>query len=935
MVKFVCGQRWVSKTESELGLGVVIQSDERKVVLHFPASEVVRAYAAAAAPLQRVRFQPGERIFDASGAGLIITKVTEKKGLITYHGERRSFSEKALSNRMAFSTPQIRFGAGQFDPPDLFDLRIRALKTQHRILKCPVRGFVGSRIELYPHQLFIAHDTAGRMMPRVLLSDETGLGKTIEACLILHRLILCGRVQRALILVPQTLVYQWFVELFVKFNLSFQIIDESYCQAVEKESFRDNPFLAEQLILCSVAFFALSDKRRTQALAVPWDLLIIDEAHHIKENSAAYTLVSELAPKSPGLLLLTATPEQLGLRDHFARLRLLDPARYHDYDAYQKETAGYRTIAQVAQRLVDGKKLAGSHVKRLLSLMPDALHDIELGKSLTADSARDLLDRLIDRYGPGRVIRRNTRSTVKGFFRRSVHLIPLEVKDEHLSYLRALSDIFQAEHCGRADLPDPDFSHDTRIVWLADLLRSLKGEKVLLICSSIKKVKALRRALAHRINIDVALFHEELTLLQRDRNAAWFAQDNGASLLICSEIGSEGRNFQFAHHLVLFDLPLNPELLEQRIGRLDRIGQKRTVTIHVPFLKKSPQHVLGKWYHDGLDQFRSQLVGGLQILERFGHQVAALATDFHRAGKKGQDALAGLISETKAFRKKLSIQLSQGRNRLLEISSFRPKEADKVVRAIEAADGDSELEEFMTLIWDHFGVEHEPIGNTALVLRPGIRFDEHFPFPPEGRMAVTFDRNTAVCREDLAFITWDHPMVTEAIALILGSSAGNCCACVNPRATAKGAVMEAVFVLECVAPAALYADRFLPPTPIHVAVNQRLETVDPAKLEKLIPSSKHILKQYRTLLETAAKDMLSACRSTAEKYKALIIEAATTNMEDMLGAELKRLIDLKKVNPDIRPEEIDALEEERRKLSEHFSQARIRLDALRFIMSSE
>ena len=89
--------------------------------------------------------------------------------------------------------------------------------------------------------------------------------------------------------------------------------------------------------------------------------------------------------------------------------------------------------------------------------------------------------------------------------------------------------------------------------------------------------------------IRATLFHEGMSLIERDRAAAWFADpEEGAQVLICSEIGSEGRNFQFAHHLVLFDLPSNPDLLEQRIGRLDRIGQNAVIKIHVPYVRAVP-----------------------------------------------------------------------------------------------------------------------------------------------------------------------------------------------------------------------------------------------------------------------------------------------------------------------------------------------------------
>ena len=108
---------------------------------------------------------------------------------------------------------------------------------------------------------------------------------------------------------------------------------------------------------------------------------------------------------------------------------------------------------------------------------------------------------------------------------------------------------------------------------------------MLLICRTQRKAAAIEAALqAAHDDSRWRAFHEGLTLVQRDRGAAWFADPDGARLLICSEIGSEGRNFQFAHHLVLFDLPLDPALLEQRIGRLDRIGQHDEIQVHVPFV---------------------------------------------------------------------------------------------------------------------------------------------------------------------------------------------------------------------------------------------------------------------------------------------------------------------------------------------------------------
>src|SRR5690606_1504136 len=113
-----------------------------------------------------------------------------------------------------------------------------------------------------------------------------------------------------------------------------------------------------------------------------------------------------------------------------------------------------------------------------------------------------------------------------------------------------------------------------------------------------------------------------------DRAAAWFAETElGAQALVCSEIGSEGRNFQFAQHLVLFDLPLNPDLLEQRIGRLDRIGQGPRIDIHVPYLEDSAQAVLFHWYHAGLDLFRQSFSAGFATYELFEQRLHAQFND--------------------------------------------------------------------------------------------------------------------------------------------------------------------------------------------------------------------------------------------------------------------------------------------------------------------
>ncbi|WP_265717263.1 helicase-related protein, partial [Providencia rustigianii] len=158
------------------------------------------------------------------------------------------------------------------------------------------------------------------------------------------------------------------------------------------------------------------------------------------------------------------------------------------------------------------------------------------------------------------------------------------------------------------------------------------------------------------------VFHEGMSILERDKASAYFAQeDGGAQVLLCSEIGSEGRNFQFASHLVLFDLPLNPDLLEQRIGRLDRIGQQNTVEIHVPYLEGTARRALQLWYHDGLDAFEQTCPTARPVFEAVRDELFELLA----ANTGDQATLDSLLIKTRELHEPLKARLEQGRDRLL------------------------------------------------------------------------------------------------------------------------------------------------------------------------------------------------------------------------------------------------------------------------------
>ena len=904
------GQRWVSDTEPELGLGMVLKSAYGRVELYFPAAAEHRQYALQAAPLRRVRFQAGDSIKTHDNVTHAVTAVMEQDGLLIYQTAGGPIPEAQLSDTISFSKPQDRLFAGQVDDPRTYELRLRALERRCELRRSPARGFLGGRVDLIPHQMAIASEVTSRLLPRVLLADEVGLGKTIEACLILHRLHLTGRASRVLILVPDALLHQWFVELLRRFNLLFALFDEARCESIAANDENANPFLDSQLVLTSLSLLTSSETRASQALAAGWDLLIVDEAHHLEWSPQApsleYQIVERLAAQTAGLLLLSATPQQLGADGHFARLRLLDPDRYNDSAHFAEETTHYEEVAQAIDRLLQGTKLTAADRRLFVKKSERVRHHLEAFEQGDEAARERLVKALIDEFGTGRVMFRNTRRVLTGFPKRCLHLVPLDPAQQ-----------------------TPESPLRPLVSWLATLLRSLgETEKVLAICQSAQQADQIREGLQQEINVHCELFHEGLTLLQRDRHAASFAEPEGVRLLICSEIGSEGRNFQFAHHLVLLDLPSDVELLEQRIGRLDRIGQTSDIHLHVPFLPGSRTEALARWYHEGLNAFESTVHGAADLQSKFAEEVAALADGFK------QSKLEALIKSTVLAHRKLQKQLARGQDRLLELSSSPSLRVHELLDQLQAADRDREFETFFIEVLDFFGLHVEELSDRDYFLHRGDLITDAFPALPEEGLSVTFDRTRALSREQLGFLTPDHPLVRGALDLLLGAEHGNATFAIWRGAESDGLLVECVFVAECAAPAALHVDRFLAATPVRVVVNHAFKNVtDKTDLEgaPLVRSRPDKLLDQPSIKNKILPKMLRRAEEIALKRTKELGESAITAMNEQLEEELSRLRDLRQCNDHIREEEIDALNTQREALAAALQTAQARLDAVRLV----
>jgi ATP-dependent helicase HepA len=971
-VDFVVGQRWVSEAEPELGLGLVSRIEGRRVWLGFPAAGTERQYALASAPIKRVVFREGDEVSDGAGRVLRIESVEETNGLLVYRGHGSAIRENELSSEIRFSKPEERLIGGLWDDNRAFELRRQALELHHAIARSPAKGFLGARIELVPHQLYIAQEVANRSMPRALLADEVGLGKTIEAGLIVHRLLRTHRIRRVLILVPDALVHQWFVELLRRFHLSFAIVDKAHCDELAESQPGESPFALTENVIASLDFVASDMGLARQLVTGDWDMVVVDEAHHLSwtpdHASPEYRIVEALAKRVPGLLLLTATPEQLGEEAHFARLRLLDPERYPDFEAYASESAAFRKVAAVAEKVATGRRLTKRDRAALLESLPhadrsleDLLSDSVLKETASDDGARTrLLNELLDRHGPGRVIFRNARRVLKGFPERRVRPAVLDWPrgEERGKLFSRLAREYASDQLDEESASvSYDFSADPRARWLADLLERSAPDKFLVICRYRAKALALHEALRKLTTTSVGLFHEGLSLLQRDRNAAWFADedpDRSAQALLCSEIGSEGRNFQFAHHLVLLDLPPGPELLEQRIGRLHRIGQSETVLIHVPHLPGSAQEMGYRWFHEGLDALERSLPAGEYFDEivdelrdmSLEHVSRAMEEDrtsssHHLPFDQVSPDLAPLLERTAALRERVVASLEAGRDRLLELGSFRPDVAEHLIGEIRNWDDSRTLDEFLAMALDFLGSELDEVGPRTFVLRQGNELIvESLPGLRSTEVGMTSDRERATHQGELDFLTWDHPMVTGVLELLVGTERGNSAVAVANRPRSEGGRagfwLEAVFVLDVVAPPELHVERFLPPTPVRILVdgagNDITGRLPSERLQAELVDGRASLRFERSdEINQAVPGLVAKARARAEECRAQVIDDAATAMARTMTEEIDRLVYLAKVNDHVHSEEVEMRIRERDGLERAIRSAELRLDALRLI----
>jgi superfamily II DNA or RNA helicase len=484
-----------------------------------------------------------------------------------------------------------------------------------------------------PHQIRALRKAISRDRVRLLLADEVGLGKTIEAGLILRELKLRGLVKRALIVAPRGLVTQWVAEMKTRFSEEFRFYSPADFPAYKRIAHTDNVWQTADQIICSLdsvkpleARKGWSDRevsdfnqdRFLDLISAGWDLIIVDEAHRLGGSSpqvARHQLGKGIAEAAPYLLLLSATPHQ-GKSDAFHRLMtLLDRAAFPDIASVSKERVLPYVIRTEKRQAIDaeGKPLFRPRVTKLIAVPWTQEHQDQrkLYEAVTEYVRQGYNQAMKEKKGyigfllilMQRLVTSSTHAITATLARR---LELLSKPEELLSQVGSLVEEDWSDLDGQAQLEQllrsrshaldneraevqkllalaqqveisgPDARANALLEWIYTLQKEEAEPylKILIFTEFIPTQEMLSDFLSSR-GFSVTRLNGSLDMEERTRVQERFLKE--AQILISTDAGGEGLNLQFCHVVINYDLPWNPMRMEQRIGRVDRIGQEKIV----------------------------------------------------------------------------------------------------------------------------------------------------------------------------------------------------------------------------------------------------------------------------------------------------------------------------------------------------------------------
>ena len=664
------GSKLLHPFNPELGVGRVLELEGRFLLVYFPEAERELRMAAEGSGLTRLILAPGARAcIEETGEEV---EIAGADGHFYRLSDGRTVDDAALWPLDTSDSPLDRLAGLRLDAPESFANRIAGARLQQLREAGGLGSFLGGRIQLFPHQLHTALAAVRADPVRWLLADEVGLGKTIEACLILSALVRTGRAERALVIAPGTLVVQWLGELYRKFHQVFVLLDRERIESVASDFGPElNPFEAHPFSVIAQELLASDQHLLRRAEDAGLDLVVVDEAHRVAGGPEGLAL-APLVRGARHALLLTATPLQADRTGFYQLLSLLHPKRFASFEAFERSV-----------ERGDAALPCTSAVRRedLGGLPPRVPAPADVGP-LAAD-------------------RNNPRA-------------------------------------------------DPRAQWLAERAPGWleRREKVLVFVHDPAELERLHRFLESATRTHVCVFQEHSSVAARDIEVARF-RDTNAPLLLCSEVGAEGRNFQFCERMVHLDLPSDPVALEQRIGRLDRIGREKPVEI-VYFRCAGATPDVARLY-ERLDLF-SRPSAGLDTA------LAGVRTAVETALAASQPLdIEGLAAAVEQARTRALRDLP----RTFYPDAYDAGQADDVLARVPA-DLESSTQEFCVGAARDLGLDViEKGGNARYFIELGARLTvEGLPGVPDGaRYLGTFDRREAVRQDEIEFFASGHPLV--------------------------------------------------------------------------------------------------------------------------------------------------------------------------------
>ncbi len=654
-------------------------------------------------------FQEEDQIVTKQGIGYINKKdFLIKNGIISYeflkeNGKKSQIYESEIYSK--YETPiKTLISKQKIDPPENFLIKYWANLFYSYYKSYQIKCITNSRLSLMPHQINVTHRLSEEHFPRIILADEVGLGKTIEAGIYIKEMMARDLAERILIIVPASLVKQWQFEMQNKFNINFTVYDGKKVKELKRKgSYKhpeilQNPFYYNNLIICSLQF-ARNRKYIELLSSISWDIVVFDEAHHLRRylinamtgnyrETLNYELAKNLGITSEGMLLLTATPLQLHSFELFSLIELIHPEEFENFSDFEHFRKNFPFINLLTSNLNNLDKLNNFEVKNTIKLLKD-LRYIDKNKDfkqvlsqIQEDSYKlKLLRKIEEDHTLSKFLIRNRKKNVfteellSKRIANTIMVYPaqqeLDVYNEIRLYLAKIyNSSLSKENAGigfiittlqklltsskyaflkslerRLDQidrykdifldidiikeGDPEYyeseleaqyldtelnevfnnkesknkkeeatellnqekilkefydklkalPYDSKSDKLMELLDQIYSqnhkEKIIIFTQFVDTLKFLKTLIENRNHdYEVELFYGGLDKIQKDEAVERFRSNNKFSVLISTEIGGEGRNFQFCRVLINYDLPWNPMKLEQRIGRLDRIGQK-------------------------------------------------------------------------------------------------------------------------------------------------------------------------------------------------------------------------------------------------------------------------------------------------------------------------------------------------------------------------